>query len=177
MFSIRAATKLDRDDIREVHLLAFSEVEGQVVAKLASNLLDEETTPETLALVAELDGIVVAHIAFSPVTFDDNEKLKGYILAPLGVMPEYQKCSVGSDLIKSSIEKLSEQGVNVLFVYGNPKYYGKFGFKAETATNYLPPYELQYPFGWLAIALNDDVYAEKTIKISCVPSLQDSALW
>ena len=177
MFSIRAATKLDRDNIREVHLLAFPGVEAPVVAKLASNLLNEETSPETFALVAEIHSIVVGHIAFSPVTFDANKKLKGYILAPLGVMPKYQKCRIGSELIKSGMDQLSKKGVNVLFVYGDPNYYGKFGFKAETATNYLPPFELKYSLGWLAIALNDNIYTEKATKISCVASLQDPALW
>lgn len=177
MFSIRAATKLDRDNIRQVHLRAFSGDEAQVVATLASNLLSEETSPETLAWVAEIDGTVVGHIAFSPVTFDTHKTLKGYILAPLGVMPEYQKRSIGSDLITVGIEQLSKQGINVLFVYGDPKYYGKFGFKATTATHYLPPYELQYPFGWLAIAINAERSAERTVKISCVMSLRDPALW
>ena len=177
MFSSRVATKLDRDNIRQVHRLAFSEVEAQAVATLASNLLDEETSPGTFALVAELDGMVAGHIAFSPVTFDANQKLTGYILAPLGVMPEYQKRRIGSGLIERGIEQLAKQGVNVLFVYGDPKYYGRFGFKAETTSNYLPPYDLQYPFGWLAIALNDEVHAEQPLKISCVKPLRDSALW
>lgn len=177
MSSIRAATKLDHDNIREVHLRAFSGGEAQVVATLASNLLSDETSPETFALVAEIDGTVVGHIAFSPVTFDTKRKLKGYILAPLGVMPDYQKCRIGSELIEVGIEQLSKKGVNVLFVYGDPKYYGKFGFKAETASNYLPPYELQYPFGWLANIINEEGSAERTIKISCVASLRDPALW
>ncbi len=177
MSSIRAATNLDCDNIREVHLCAFSGGEAQIVATLASSLLGEETSPETFALVAEIDGTAVGHIAFSPVTVDTNKNLKGYILAPLGVKPEYQKRRIGSKLIEIGIEQLKKKGVNVLFVYGDPKYYGKFGFKAETATNYLPPYELQYPFGWLAIALNEEGSVEQSVKISCVASLRDPALW
>ena len=177
MVSIRMATQLDRGHICEVHLRAFSEREAQVVAPLASNLLSEETSPETFAWVAEIEGAVVGHIAFSPVTFDTNKQLKGYILAPLGVMPECQRRRIGSELIEIGIEQLSKQGINVLFVYGDPKYYGKFGFKAETATQYLPPYELQYPFGWLALAINEESCAERPVKISCVASLCDPALW
>lgn len=177
MPSIRAATEPDRDDIRAVHLRAFSEGEAQIVATLASNLLSEETSPETFSLVAEIDGKVAGHIAFSPVTVGTNKDWKGYILAPLGVKPEYQKRRIGSKLVAIGIEHLSTAGVNVLFVYGDPKYYGKFGFNAETASNYLPPYELQYPFGWLAIALNDGVSAERATRISCVASLCDPALW
>ncbi len=177
MFSIRRATKLDRDNIRQVHLRAFSGDEAQVVATLAFNLLSEETSPKTFAWVAEIDGAVVGHIVFSPVTFDTHKTLKGYILTPLGVMPECQKRRIGSELIEIGTEQLLKQGINVLFVYGDPKYYGKFGFKAETATQYVPPYELQYPFGWLALTLNEESCAEQTVQISCVASLCDPALW
>ena len=177
MTQIREATNLDRENIREVHLRAFSEGENQIVAALAVNLLSEETSPETTALVAEIDGTVVGHIAFSPVTVDNNEKWKGYILAPLGVKPEYQKRRIGSKLIESGIKWLSEKGVNVLFVYGDPKYYGKFGFKADAASRYSPPYKLQYPFGWQAITLNEAGFAKSNAKISCVASFCDPELW
>lgn len=177
MTRIREATNLDRKSIREVYLSAFAEGEKQTVATLAINLLDGETSPGTIALVAEIDGTVVGHIAFSPVTVDSNEKWKGYILAPLGVKPEYQKRRIGSKLIESGIERLTEKRINVLFVYGDPKYYGKFGFKADTASGYAPPFALQYPFGWQAIALNEEGAAESRVKISCVASLRDPELW
>lgn len=177
MTLIREATNLDCDHIREMYMHAFVGGEEVMVATLASNLLLEETSPKTIALVAEIDGKVVGHIAFSPVTFDTSKKLKGYILAPLGVKPEYQKRGIGSKLIESGIEQLSRKGVNILFVYGDPKFYCKFGFKAETAARYLPPYKLKHPFGWLALALNEKGSAEHTVKISCVASLRDPSLW
>ena len=175
--SIRIATSLDRDDVREIHLCAFPEGEKQIVSTLAVNLLSEETSPKTISLVAEADGAVVGHIAFSPVTVNNNKNLKGYILAPLGVKPKYQKRQIGSKLIESGMERLSKMGVNVLFVYGDPKYYGKFGFNADLASGYSPPYELQYPFGWQAIILNEGFFTESTVKISCVDPLKDAELW
>ena len=177
MTRIRVATCLDRDDVREIHLCAFPEGEKQIVSTLAVNLLSEETSPKTISLVAEADGAVVGHIAFSPVTVDNNKNWKGYILAPLGVKPEYQKRQIGSKLIESGMERLSKMGVNVLFVYGDPNYYGQFGFNADLASGYLPPYELQYPFGWQAIILNEGVFTESTVKISCVDPLNDAELW
>jgi len=174
---IRAATDLDCETIREVHLSAFSEDERQIVSMLAINLLSEQTSPETFALVAEIDDAVVGHIAFSPVTVDHDPNWSGYILAPLGVKPEYQKHRVGSELIKSSIRQLSENGVNVLFVYGDPKYYGRFGFNTDTASGYTPPYKLQYPFGWQAIGLNEGELARSDASLSCVAPLRDPGLW
>ena len=177
MTRIRVATNLDRDDVREVHLCAFSEGEKQMVSTLAVNLLSEETNPETISLVAEADGAVVGHIAFSPVTINNNNSWLGYILAPLGVKPEYQKRQIGSKLIESGIERLSKMGVNVVFVYGDPKYYGKFGFSADVASGYYPPYEIQYPFGWQAIELNKSVFTDSAARISCVAPLSDPELW
>ena len=158
-------------------MCAFSEGENKKVSTLATNLLSEETNPETISLVAEADGAVVGHIAFSPVTINNNKSWIGYILAPLGVKPEYQKRQIGSRLIESGMERLSRMGVNVVFVYGDPKYYGKYGFNADIASRYSPPYELQYPFGWQAIGLNEDVFADSAVKISCVAPLSDPELW
>jgi hypothetical protein len=52
MTCIRAATSLDTEDIRQVHLRAFSEGENQKVMALATNLLSEATNP----------GTTVAHV-------------------------------------------------------------------------------------------------------------------
>ena len=175
--NLRRATTLDRDDVQNVHLCAFPESEKEIVSKLAVNLLSEETTPETISYVAEIEGAVVGHVAFSPVAIKSNQKVQGYILAPLGVTPEYQKRRIGSKLIESGVQQLLVKGVNILFVYGDPKYYGRFGFSADAADRYTPPYRLQYPFGWQAITLNDCRIEKSSIKIACVTSLCAPELW
>ena len=174
---IRLATSLDRDDIHKVHWSAFAEDEREMVSKLAVNLLAEESTPQTISLVAETEGGVVGHVAFSPVAIDNNKGIQGYILAPLGVKPDHQKCRVGSKLIESGMQQLSGMGVDILFVYGDPEYYSRFGFSVDVAEGYIPPYELQYPFGWQAIALNESDTEQSSIKIACVAPLCDPALW
>ena len=68
-------------------------------------------------------------------------------------------------------------GVDILFVYGDPKYYSKFGFSVGAAERYIPPYKLQYPSGWQGIALNEYSTGESSAKIACVASLCDPALW
>ena len=174
---IRVATSLDRDDIRDIHLSAFPECESQLVAELAANLLNEDTDPETITLVAEAGGQVVGHIAFSPVTADSRNRWLGYILGPLGVKPEYHKAGIGSKLVKGGIERLSEKGVNVVFVYGDPEFYRRFGFSVEAATRFLPPYELKYPFGWQAMTLHESGTNERAVQLSCAASLRNPALW
>ena len=174
---IRLATSLDRCDIHNVHWFSFAEGEREIVSKLAVNLLSEETIPQTISLVAESEDTVIGHVCFSPVTIDNSENFQGYILAPLGVKPDYQNRCIGSKLIERGMQQLSEMGVNILFVYGDPKYYSKFGFSVSAAERYIPPYNLQYPFGWQGIVLNETSTGKSSIKIACVTSLCDPALW
>ena len=75
------------------------------------------------------------------------------------------------------MEQLSIMGVNIVFVYGDPKYYGKFGFNPDAASGYSPSYELEYPFGWQAIVLKEGVFTDSAVKISCVDPLSDPELW
>lgn len=174
---IRIATNLDRDDIRAVHLSAFAESERGIVAKLAASLLYEETIPRIISLVAETEGTVVGHVAFSPVTAVNNENFQGYILAPLGVKPDHQRRGIGAKLIESGKQQLARMNVDVLFVYGDPEYYSRFGFSPDVAERYTPPYRLQYPFGWLGMVLNESSTESPPINIACVTSLSDPELW
>ena len=174
---IRTATKLDIDKVREINLLAFPESENQIVATLAVNLLDLETRPPTLSFIAEQDNEAVGHIAFSPVAIGNNKDCIAYTLAPLSVKPKYQHQQIGSTLIRHGMKLLSETGVTLLFVYGDPKYYGRFGFNTETASLYTPPYKLQYPFGWLATTLRPHTQPKEPTEIICVEVLMRPELW
>ena len=91
--------------------------------------------------------------------------------------PEHQNCGIGSKLVESGIARLSGSKVDVLFVYGDPEYYARFGFSAEAAATFLPPYALQYPFGWQAMVLHESGTNEQPVQLSVVASLRDPALW
>lgn len=174
---IRIATHLDQEDIRQVHRAAFPESERELVSALAVNLLLEETKPATMAWVAEIDGTVVGHVAFSPVSIRHDESWQGYILAPLGVNPGHQNRGIGLKLVENGIQQLARMGIDSVFVYGDPGYYGRFGFTAEGAAGYIPPYELEYPFGWQGLAFKPQRRGGMPRKITCVASLSDPTLW
>lgn len=175
--NIRLAQSKDRDGIERVYLSAFPEGEAMVVSTLAVDLLDEDVTPPIFSLVAEKAGEIIGHIAFSPVTSDDNENFRGYILAPLAVHPDYQKRQVGSQLIAQGMQQISSMAVHVVFVYGDPGYYGHFGFSAESACQYAPAYPLEYPFGWQAKVLNKYEADKSPLAITCVAPLCDPGIW
>ena len=174
---VRSATPNDLEAVQSVHRAAFPESERELVAKLAVDLLLENTDPPTISLVGEDNDAVIAHTAFSPVTLVKQDNLQGYILAPVGVAPEHQKCGVGSQLIEHGIEQLSEKGTDIVFVYGDPKYYRRFGFSTDAAERFLPPYELEFPFGWQAMEFKEMDTGELPVQIVCIGPLSDPELW
>lgn len=174
---IRPATTLDQESVHSVHWSAFGDGERELVSKLAVNLLSEETTPAIISLVAETKGEIVGHVAFSPLAFRNDPDLQCYILAPLAVKPEHQRHHVGSSLIESGMQQLSNMGVDVVLVYGDPQYYGRFGFSVEAAECFVPPYKLEFPFGWQGIALTDRGNRMSPIEFACVTALCDPTLW
>jgi putative acetyltransferase len=177
MTHIRKATHCDREAIYQVYLNAFARSESEDVATLAVNLLNEASSPETIALIAESDGRVAGHVGFSPLTVDNSPDWKGYILAPLGVQPEFQNQQVGTKLVEYGKHLLTECGVDLLFVYGDPEYYGRFGFRTDQASKYVAPYQLEYVFGWQAVLLNGVDSIETQRRLSCVESLRNPNLW
>lgn len=170
----RNATAADSTAIHKLYISAFSEAEQEPVATLATDLAAGKNS---YSYVAEIEGNIVGHIAFSPVTTVEENDAIGFILSPLAVHPDYQNQKVGSSLIKRGISQLKALGAHLLFVYGDPGYYGRFGFEAEAASGYMPPYKLQYPFGWQALKLNTDYCSEVSRVISCVPALKNPKLW
>ena len=174
---IREAIQDDADAIRRVYLAAFPENERDLVAGVAVKMLSEAATLPVLSLVASAHGSIIGHVAFSPVTARDTIEPLGYILAPQAVSPAHQKRGIASRLIQTGIQQVSAGGSGVLLVYGDPDFYGRFGFSADRGECYTPPYPLQYPFGWQVMALGDLDFPSSSIPISCVPSLTDPALW
>ena len=175
--TLRATNESDSDAIREVHTNAFSPEEQNEVAALAIELMRVRASTPVLSLVAEFEGEVVGHIVFSPVFCDTQSSWVGYILSPLGVKEGHQGQGVGSSLVHYGLDHLREKGADVVFVYGDPNYYGRFGFTVQDAVSFLPPYTLKYPTGWQATLLNDREVFPEPVTVSCVGPLMNAALW
>jgi putative acetyltransferase len=125
---IRKETDQDIEAITEVTIEAFktltisNHTEQFIINSLrAAGAL-------TISLVAEIDGRVVGHIAFSPVTVSDGAT--GWFgLGPVSVLPEYQKQGVGKSLINEGLSLLKDRGGRGCALVGDPNYYKRLGFK------------------------------------------------
>ena len=179
---VRQVAGDDRPSVLAVHQAAFGDEEGADIVRLVDALLSDESTPAnpdlaTLNLVAVSGAVVIGHVAFSPVNIAGADNLAATILAPLGVDPGRQKSGVGVALVEHGLSRLASNGVDLVFVYGDPAYYGRFGFAADAAVRFAAPHPLQFPFGWQARALSERGSAAGGGQVSCVAPLDDPTLW
>lgn len=84
----------------------------------------------TLSLVAVQAGLVVGHIAFSPVTVSDGS-VDWYGLGPLSVAPALQGRGIGRALVEQGLRALREAGAQGCVLLGDPAFYGRFGFASH----------------------------------------------
>jgi len=177
MMNIRFAQETDLESILKVIETAFSDEENKVIMNLVQGLHQETTSPSIKSLVVEDENQILGYVSYSPIFLKSDSSISGYILAPLAVSPEHQKQGIGSNLIKSGIDILTKDGAGVLLVYGDPNNYGRFGFIEEIGRMFIPPYSLDYPFGWTGMMLSGTAIPEQTIQLECVSSLSNPDLW
>lgn len=148
---IRKEEDTDYLAITEVNDHAFGqENEGRLVVNLR---MHSDFVPE-LSLVAEVDGRVVGHILFFPIRIvDDGKEYDSLSLAPMAVLPEFQKQGIGSALVKEGLSAAENLGYRSVIVLGHPEYYPRFGFKPASQWNIRPPFEDVPEEAFMAIEL------------------------
>lgn len=124
---IRPETPADIDPITEVTIAAFQtlEVSDQTEHFIVRALRSAGVL--TLSLVAELDGEVVGHIAFSPITISDGTS-NWYGVGPLSVKPALQGMGIGSALMRDGLDRMRALGARGCCLVGHPEYYRRFCF-------------------------------------------------
>ncbi len=114
-----------------------------------------EARADVLSLVACIDSDVAGHGAFTRCGLEgSNGKLA--LLGPLAVSPERQRQGVGSAIVLAGLERLRAANTQLVCVLGDPKYYGRFGFRRDSRIE--PPYKLppEWRNAWQSISLATD---------------------
>jgi putative acetyltransferase len=125
---IRSETDADVSAITEVTVAAFKTLE---ISNHTEQFIIEALRAAkalTVSLVADVDGRIVGHIAFSPVTISDGTQ-NWYGLGPVSVLPAYQRQGIGIALIREGLSRLKDMNAQGCCLVGHPDYYRKFGFK------------------------------------------------
>ncbi len=125
---IRRETDSDVSAITEVTAAAFKalEISNQTEQFIIAALRHAKAL--TVSLVAEVNGRIIGHIAFSPVTISDGTR-NWYGLGPVSVLPEYQRKGIGKALIREGLSRLKDLDAKGCCLVGHPDYYRKLGFK------------------------------------------------
>lgn len=166
-------------EIKKLFTSVFADSEGQAEGELIGSLafeLQETTEPDDIfGFVARDDRNIIGCIFFTRLEFEN--KVNAFILSPVAVATQYQKQGVGQKLIEFGIHFLKKKNVELLFTYGDPRFYSKVGFKYIPESIAKAPLKLTYPEGWLAQSLVSENVEPISGDSTCVNALNDQQYW
>jgi putative acetyltransferase len=156
MLLVRLEQPEDITAVRQVHERAFGRPNE-------ANVVDALRTARKvmLSLVAVEDGRVVGHILFSPVTIASGDNsLPAVGLAPMAILPEWQRRGIGSALVKAGLAECQNMGHTCVVVLGHPEYYPRFGFVPASRYGITSEYEVpDEPF--MALPLREEALRDR----------------
>lgn len=138
---IRQEEQKDYEDVYALVKAAFESAEhadGNEQGLVTALRKGSAYLPE-LSLVAEINGKLVGHIMFTKVKVGESVQLA---LAPLSVLPGYQRQGIGTALIKEGHRIAQELGYDYSIVLGSEKYYPKMGYLPAKNFGILPSFEV-----------------------------------
>jgi putative acetyltransferase len=141
-------------DIPAIYALNQQAFDGRTAEPdLVDALRREPDFIPPLSLVAEEDGRILGHILFSPIHIQTAAgPLPAISLAPLAVLPEFQRRGIGSALVHHGPAECRRLGHAIVIVLGHPAYYPRFGFSPQLARALESPYA-DVGDAWMALEL------------------------
>jgi putative acetyltransferase len=121
---VRTEKLEDVEAVRQVNIAAFGrENEAKLVDKLRG-------IASTFSFVAVQSDRIVGHIFFSLVVVEGkcSRNLSVLGLAPVAVLPNYQRQGIGTRMIREGLKECRRSGFGAVVVLGNPDFYSRFGF-------------------------------------------------
>ena len=140
---IREETSSDYNEVFKVVENAFKEAEhtDHTEQFLLEKLRKSEDFIPQLSLVCVLDDKIIGHVMLTKAFVDNN--FKTLIVAPLSVLPEYQRKGVGSLLMREAHKKAVELGYTSAVLVGHPTYYPRFGYKKLSTWGIKMPFDIE----------------------------------
>jgi putative acetyltransferase len=136
---IRSETTESIEERSVIHSINEAAFGGTEEADLVDRLRAEGDA--LVSLVAELENQIVGHILFSRMWIETPSGLVlAVALAPVAVLPEHQRRTIGGQLIRYGLDMLRGRGEKIVIVVGYPDYYPRFGFSSEKANSLESPF-------------------------------------
>lgn len=175
---IRLTTKEDLNTIYSVESLAFG---YDKEAELCIQLLNDKSAQPYVSLLAFCNKKAIGHILFTRASIEDqNTDSLIHILAPLAVIPKFQKQGIGGLLIQKGLEKLKLMGSELCFVLGHIDYYPKYGFINDAKKLGFPaPYPIPEKFkdAWMIQELKEGSIKSLNGRVICCDELNKEEHW
>ena len=173
---IRETTDADLKDILFVEREAFN---SNKEADLTRDMLADPTAKPFLSLIAYIQNQPAGHILFTKAHLSNNPKVAVSFLAPLAVVPKFQKQGIGSALIKKGLELLSKSDVDLVFVVGHPTYYPRHGFTPAGKLGFeaFCPIPEKDANAWMVQALRPNLIGSVSGKVICCDALNKPEHW
>jgi len=146
-FIIRQERESDYASTEKVVKTAFASAEQSDGNEhyMVSGIRNYDTfIPElSLVVVDKENGQISGHILLSKILIGDgSKKVESLALAPVSVLPDYQKKGIGKSLIQKALQRAKDLGFQSVIVLGHPEYYPKFGFQKSSLWQIKAPFEV-----------------------------------
>ena len=153
MIEIRQENKKDYDEVYNVVKTAFETAEHSDGNEqdLVVELRKSKNFIPKLSLVAVYDDKIVGYILFTKINIGKYEELA---LAPLAILPKYQRQGIGKKLVEKGHRIARELGFHYSVVLGSEKYYSKSGYVPASRYGIKAPFEVSDE-NFMAIKLNN----------------------
>ncbi len=154
--TIQEAKPDDLQAIQNAARRAFGEAQGEEISELIAALTADPTAEPMHHPIALVEDQVIGQALFTKAMVEGHEETtSARVLGPVSVDPDYQKQGVGSRLVREGLERLRGEGVQLVFVLGDPRYYGRFGFGSCRNTGLSAPHTLPESYGdaWQVLGL------------------------
>ncbi|WP_018699573.1 GNAT family N-acetyltransferase [Amorphus coralli] len=173
---IRTATQADLDQVLDVESRAFG---SAVEAALVRDLLTDPSAAPTLSLIALDEAEPIGHILFTKASIDGQDRPVSSLLAPLAIVPDRQRTGVGRALVAEGLARLATDGVSLVFVLGDPAYYGRFGFSPAIPEGLDPPHELPeaYRDAWMVRSTCESALRDAAGTVRCADAIMRPEYW
>ncbi len=169
----------DTEEIKQLFTKVFSDSEGQseglVIGNLVYDLMTGTDVQDLYGFVAVENEKIIGSIFFTRLTFESE--VNAFLLSPVAIHTNYQGKGFGQKLINFGINYLKENGVGLVFTYGDSKFYSKVGFSLINEKLVKAPLTLTYPEGWLGQSLVSDEIEPITGSSYCVEALNKPEYW
>jgi putative acetyltransferase len=146
--AVRPERAEDYDAVRRVHRGAFGPDAAE--ADLVEALRASGEHVADLCLVALAGDEVVGHLCFSRARLGSGDDVLA--LAPLAVLPDWQRRGVGSRLIEEGLRRAAETDLPLVVVLGHPEYYPRFGFERAETYGVTAPWDVPAD-AWMVLRL------------------------